>query len=412
MSLLFESVRESSNPTISLFASSATVRPTTVSGPRAKVVVLVDSLAQGGAERQALEVARRLPSVGFHTVLCTLRDDLAYGHLVPPTLRRYAIGTKNPFAIARKLRAFLLEEKPDVVHSFLDPSNFWNRLVAPGVGRPIVISSVRCRFMRPRFVVVEKLLARRCHAVVVNSVGIERELVRWQRVPASKIRRIGNFVDFERFRPLSEDVRQRVRSRHGLDGPVFFMPGRLSIMKHQLGLAMALGRLKRRGQLPPTARFLFAGRVSQGWTSQLFRLLVRRHGLDDQVRFLGPVTDIEEIYAAADWVILPSLWEGLPNAALEGHACERPLLLSHAANLDGIMADGETGFEFRSGHVEPMAQAILRALAMTAEDARAMGRAGRQRVMERFSNERVMNDLIALYAELLPRKIGSSPCVE
>ncbi len=375
-------------------------------GPRAKVVVLVDSLAQGGAERQALELARRLPSLGFHTVLCTLRADLAYGHLLPPTLRRHAIGTKNPLAIARRLRAFLREEKPDVVHSFLDPSNFWNRLIAPGVGRPIVVSSVRCRFMRPRFALVEKLLARRCHAVVVNSVGIERELVRWQRVPASKIRRIGNVVDFERFRPLSEDVRQRARSQHGLDGPVFFMPGRLSIMKHQLGLAMALGRLKRRGQLPPAARFLFAGRVSQGWTSRLFRLFVRRNGLDEQVRFLGPVTGIEEIYAAADWVILPSLWEGLPNAALEGHACERPLLLSHAANLDGIMADGETGFEFRSGHIEPMAEAIRRALVTPVDDARAMGRAGRQRVMERFGNERVMKDLVALYDELLPQRIG------
>jgi glycosyltransferase involved in cell wall biosynthesis len=124
------------------------------------------------------------------------------------------------------------------------------------------------------------------------------------------------------------------------------------------------------------------------------------------VRYLGPVAGIEEIYAAADWVILPSLWEGLPNAALEGHACERPLLLSHAANLDGIMADGETGFEFRTGAIEPLAQAIARALATPAEAAQAMGRAGRVRVLQRFSNEKVMNDLIALYHELLPRRMG------
>jgi glycosyltransferase involved in cell wall biosynthesis len=374
--------------------------------PRVKVVVLVDSLAQGGAERQALEVARRLPTDQFETVLCTLRDDLAYQHLLPSGLRRFVIGSKNPFAIARRLRAFLAEEKPEIVHSFLEPSNFWNRLVAPGVGRPIVISSVRCRLMRLRFAVVEKLLARRCHAVVVNSVGVERELVHWQRVPARKVRLIGNFVDFERFRPLSDDVRQRVRSSLGLAGPTFLMPGRITIMKHQLGLVAALGRLKRRGQLPPGARFLLAGRVSQGWTSRLFRHLVRRHGLQEHVHYLGPVAGIEEIYAAADWVILPSLWEGLPNAALEGHACERPLLLSHAANLDGIMAHGETGFEFRTGAIEPLAQAIARALGTPTEDAQAMGRAGRARVLQRFANQKVMNDLIALYHELLPLRMG------
>jgi glycosyltransferase involved in cell wall biosynthesis len=382
------------------------VNPSTDYRPRVKVVVMVDSLTQGGAERQALELARRLPAERFDTVLCTLRNDLAVGHFLPPGLRRFVIGSKNLWAIARRLREFLVEEKPDIVHSFLEPSNFWNRLVAPGAGRPIVVSSVRCRFMRPRFALVERLLARRCHAVVVNSVGVQRELVHWQRVPTGKIRVISNFVDFARFRPLSHEVRQRVRSSLGLQGPVFFMPGRITIMKHQLGLAAALGRLRRRGQLPPTARFLLAGRVSQGWTSWLFRQLVRRYRLEEHVRYLGPVAAIEEIYAAADWVILPSLWEGLPNAALEGHACERPLLLSHAANLDGIMANGETGFEFRTGAIEPLAQAIRRALATPAEEAQAMGSAGRRRVLERFANDKVMNDVVALYDELLPRRFG------
>jgi len=377
---------------------------------RIKVVVVVDSLAQGGAERQALEVVRRLPGDQFEAVLCTLREDLAYGHLLTPNLRRFVVGSKNPFTIARRLRAFLAAEKPDIVHSFLEPSNFWNRLVAPGVGHPIVISSVRCRFMRPRFAVMEKLLALRCQAVVVNSVGVARELVRFQRVPERKIRLVSNFVDFERFRPLPQETRERLRTQLGLDGTTFFMPGRISIMKHQLGLAVALGRLKQRGLLPATAQFLFAGRISQGWTSSLFRRLVRKHGLESHVRYLGPVAGIEEIYSAVDWVILPSLWEGLPNAALEGHACERPLLLSHAANLDGILAHGETGFEFASGYIEPMAQAIARALATPAEQAQAMGRAGRQRVLAQFANDKVMNHLIALYHELLSRRKGVTPC--
>jgi len=183
---------------------------------RVKVVVLVDSLAQGGAERQALEIARRLPEDRFDVALGTLREDLAYGHLLPERLRRFVIGQKNPFAIARRLRKYLEAEKPAVVHSLLEPSNFWNRLVSPRVGNPVVISSVRCRFMRPRFALVEKLLARRCHAVVANSVGIVRELVHWQRVPAAKIRLIGNFVDFERFRPLPAQIRERVRGELGL----------------------------------------------------------------------------------------------------------------------------------------------------------------------------------------------------
>ena len=202
-----------------------------------------------------------------------------------------------------------------------------------------------------------------------------------------------------------------MRSELGLSGPTFFMPGRISFMKHQIGLVMALGRLKRRGRLPESARFLLAGRISQGWNTRAFQYLVRQNGLGAHIRYLGPVTAIEEIYSAADWVVLPSLWEGLPNAALEGHACERPLLLSHAANLDGIMADGTTGFEFATGWIQPIADAIERALATPAEVAREMGRAGRQRLLERFSNQKVLGDLISLYDELLPLRKDSKSCV-
>jgi len=257
------------------------------SRPRVKVMVMVDSLTQGGAERQALEMARSLPAGRFDTVLCTLRDDLGGGYFLPPGLRRLVIGSKNPFTISRRLREFLAQEKPDIVHSFLEPSNFWNRLVAPGVGRPIVISSVRCRFMRPRFALVEKLLARRCHAVVVNSVGVQHELLRWQRVPAGKIRLIGNLVDFQRFRPLPDEVRQRVRSSLGLQGPTFLMPGRITIMKHQLGLVAALARLKRRHGLTP--RTLGA---DKGYFVASFLDTLRRRGIKPHVAC--PATPIKK----------------------------------------------------------------------------------------------------------------------
>jgi glycosyltransferase involved in cell wall biosynthesis len=68
------------------------------------------------------------------------------------------------------------------------------------------------------------------------------------------------------------------------------------------------------------------------------------------------------------------------------------------------MADGESGFEFRTGAIEPLVQAIRRALATPAEEARGMGSAGRRRVLENFGNEKVMSYLVALYDELLPQR--------
>jgi len=375
---------------------------------RLKVAIVVDSLIQGGAERQAAELAARLPRDRFDVVLCTLRDDDGYGYLVPAGLRRFVVRRPMLPSGFRDLGAFLRAERPDIVHSLLEPSNFWSRLVAPGAGRPVVISSVRCRLMRPRFALVERLLSARCDAVVVNSVGIARELTRFQRVPPAKIRIVPNLIDLDRFRPSPAGVRERVRRELGLDGPTFLLPGRISVMKHQVGAVAAFGRLKRRGELPANARLLLVGRGQMALVERAVRFLVRRHGLEEQVRRIPPVTAVEELYAAADWVLLPSLWEGLPNVALEGHACERPLLLSHAANLDGIVDDGATGYEFATGRVAPLADALRRALATPPERMRQMGVLGRQRLAARFAPEVVMGAVTGLYDELLARR-GRAP---
>ena len=51
------------------------------------------------------------------------------------------------------------------------------------------------------------------------------------------------------------------------------------------------------------------------------------------------------LYHAADALVMPSLWEGLPNAVLEAHASGLPAVVSHAANIDRLVLDGESGFE-------------------------------------------------------------------
>jgi glycosyltransferase involved in cell wall biosynthesis len=366
-----------------------------------KVFYLINSFALGGAERQMAELVRRLPRDRFEPVLGLLGPENAYAHLLPSDQPRYVLERGMlPFGL-RHLRTWLREEQPDIVHSFMERSNLWNRLLAPGIGRPVVVSSVRSRMMSPGYRLVEAWLARRADAVVVNSAGTREELVRWQRVPPDKIRIIHNILDFERFQPAEAALREAVRLRLGLGGRVFFVPGRISVSKHQLGLVMAVGRLKRRGRLPPDAMFLLAGRVFDGGVARALPALMRAQGVADRFRYLGPQKDMTELYAASNWVLLPSLYEGLPNAALEAHACARPLLMSHSANLDAIMEPGRTGLEFATGWVEPLAAALEEALAMPAARLEEMGRAGRTRVLARFDPARALQSVIDLYDELL-----------
>jgi L-malate glycosyltransferase len=371
-----------------------------------KVFYLIRSLAQGGAERQMAELVRRLPRDRYEPILGVLEPVNAYAHLLPQDQPRYVLQEGAP--LARTLRAWLEAERPDIVHSFMERSNFWSRLVAPRAGSPVIVTSVRGPLMDIAYRLVEKLLARRSDAIVVNSVAVRDELIRWQRVSPSKIRVIANIVDLGRFDGGDGDVRRRVRADLGLDGTAFLVPGRVHIVKNPVAVALGAALLKRERRLPPDVTFLFAGRLDHPVIRRATIAVSRRFGIGEQVGFLGPRTDIAALYAAVDWVMLASFAEGLSNAALEAHACGRPLVLTRGANPDGIMEDGVTGYECRAASIRSIATAIDRAIRTPPDRAAAMGRLGRDRVRRMFDPGASFQSVLDLYEELLSARARSA----
>jgi glycosyltransferase involved in cell wall biosynthesis len=371
-----------------------------------KVFYFVPSLVQGGSERQILELVRRVPPP-YEPVLGLHKDSIHYRDLLPAGQPKVILdGPDASFSLGsyRRLLAALRAERPTIFHSYLNPANFWGRLAALQAGVPVIISSVRARMMEPQYLLTERLLATRADAVVVNSLGIERELVQRAFVPRDRIRVVHNFLDLERFRPPTDAERVAARQRWQL-GPgqrALLMPGRISIQKHQLGLLLGLDRLAQRGQLPEDVVLLLAGRGRGAAYDRLTQLLCDLPRLRPQVRLLGNQTDVLSLYWAADVLCLPSLWEGLPNAALEGCACGLPALLSHAANLDGIVAAGDNGWEVSTGDHRALAELLRRqVLPASPEVLASMGQRGRQRMLDRFAPERVLDEMLTLYHERL-----------
>jgi hypothetical protein len=101
---------------------------------------------------------------------------------------------------------------------------------------------------------------------------------------------------------------------------------------------------------------------------------------------------------------MPSLYEGLPNAVLEAHACGLTAVVSHAANIDGIVVDGESGFEAPTFDLDALAEALARMLSLSADERRAMGARGRAHVAATFSVDRILEETVRLYDGLLAAK--------
>jgi glycosyltransferase involved in cell wall biosynthesis len=370
-----------------------------------KIFYFIPNLQQGGTERQILELIRNLPE-RFEPILCLYHDNIFFREELPPDQPRYVLGQeKMNLQGLLKLADILRDEKPDIVHSFRDKSNFWARVAALWAGMPIIISSCRNRMIQPRYLLVEKLLSDRCQAVLTNSEGVRRELTHLARVNPERIQVIHNILDIEFFRPPSEKERSEARERWRLTGdrPVLLLPGRIGLQKNQLAILLALNRLLDKNRIPEDTLLLLPGRKRDLGTASMVNILAKKARLREQVRFLGAQREMRSLYWAADMLVMPSLWEGLSNAALEACACGLPAILSHAANVDRVVEPGSTGIEVPTWSWTGLARALEKMLARSSAELRAMGLRGREHVAARFAPtpNHIVDRTVQVYDQLL-----------
>jgi glycosyltransferase involved in cell wall biosynthesis len=110
---------------------------------------------------------------------------------------------------------------------------------------------------------------------------------------------------------------------------------------------------------------------------------------------------------ALDAFAMPSIWEGFGLVLLEAMAASLPIVASRVATIPEVVIDGETGFLVPAGDPEALADALA-TLAANPERARAMGRAGSERLRRRFSVEKMVGDTELLYRELFEQRAAES----
>jgi glycosyltransferase involved in cell wall biosynthesis len=380
-----------------------------MNSPRHRILFVTPGLRQGGAERQLLELIRRLPD-RFEPVLCLFEDEeIHYREFLPPGQPRHVLGCRRPgWSGLRRLAKIIESEQPAILHTYRDRANLWTRVAMQlfGVRVPILITSVRNRGIDLLNLLTESAFADFTDRVLSNSVGVRDELSKWARVPESKLQVIPNFVDFEGFRPARNGERAAARRRFDLSASdrVLVLSGRISIQKHQLGLLGALRILRHSGRLPDHVRILLAGRERDRTYSRVVRSLIQRERLEGQVRLLGPISHMLDLYHAADAVILPSLYEGMPNAVIEAQACGLPVLVSRAANADGLVRAGESGLEVPTANRRALAEGLDRLFRASDIDLAAMGAKACASVSATLDNDALLCAFTSLYDELLTRR--------
>lgn len=130
-----------------------------------------------------------------------------------------------------------------------------------------------------------------------------------------------------------------------------------------------------------------------------------RAELDGRARMLGTRAPehMPAAYAEADVFCLPSWWEAMPLSVLEAMASGLPVVATDVGDVPRLVLDGRTGFVVPPRNPTSLAGALERLL-RDPQRASRMGKAGRDRVAERFSSAATVREMSLLYEQLKHRR--------
>lgn len=205
-------------------------------------------------------------------------------------------------------------------------------------------------------------------------------------VPPERVLRIPNGIDVTRF-GLSPTV--------GLERRwTFLFLGRLEDEKQPMLLLQSFFELLERHRCTSRDLRLIVG--GDGARLEDMKRFVREKGIGEQVRLLGRVDDVKDLYACANFFVLPSRNEGLSNALLEAMSCGLVAIASAVSGSTDALRHGVNGFLFPRDDPSALADCLEIAATMPDETWRAMRQAARRTIEEEFD----MNHVAARYVEL------------
>lgn len=293
----------------------------------------------------------------------------------------------TPKAGLLAMMAGFLAQVPCRIHWFT--GQVW--VTRQGVGRLILKSA-------------DRLIAALATSLLADSPSQRDFLVEQGVVRADKISVIADGsicgVDSERFCP-NEVASQQVRASFRIppEATVVLYLGRLNVDK---GLRELAGAMKTLGERFATVHWLFVG-PDEGNMADEIRLAASR--FSDRLHFQGFTTQPETFMAAADLFCLPSYREGFGSSILEAAAAGIPGVATRIYGLTDAVEDGVTGLLVPPRDVDALTNA-LSALLQDGSRRETMGKAARQRAVERFGALRIVEGLAAFLAERQGRRRG------
>ena len=383
-----------------------------------RVAYVVSRLDPGGAERQMLSLAERLPRDEFRVdFICLSAPGIYAPRALAAGARVFSIGAStperaSPFALAWHRSRMIIRyvnvirrNRYDILDAWMYPAYDLAALTRLFTGVPVVLAGRRnLGAPETRYGFLERAadaFARRlCDFTVANSQVAATRAIDQEHLDPRRVRVIRNGVEL--LEPLQAGHRDAVRGAWGAtaDEVVIGCVANYRSVKAQDLLIAAFGDVV---MARPNVRLVLVG---EGPERPRLERLIESGGLASRVLLQGREPEARRLTAAFDVVALTSRSEGLPNAMLEAAAAGCPVVATDVGGMREVVLDGVTGLLVPSGDRPALARALVR-LADDPALRERMGQAGRHHVELTFGMDRFVREFADLYREASARRAGS-----
>jgi glycosyltransferase involved in cell wall biosynthesis len=340
------------------------------------ILYMIDCLANGGAERQLVELIRRVDRSRFRPHLCTLNDsEKLYDELDVPKiiLGNARFGHHSMLKRLLALNRYVRDNRIHIIQTFFQDPFLLAAIVRP-FNRVRLVGTFRdLGFWRtPAENRKMRLAYPFFSGFIANSRAVKEHFVRADGIPEDKIEVIYNGFDFAA-------IPDTLRGNNSDDPPVVGIVANMNrpVKRVQDFIhAAALVKVK----VPRASFVIVGGGHLRGELEELASSL----GLSGSIRFTGRITNPLEVIRTFDVGVLTSETEGFSNAIIEYMACGVPIVATDTGGNPELVTEGENGYLVPVGNTERLSQRIVNLLADEAHRA-GIGERNREKIRSGFS---------------------------
>lgn len=354
------------------------------------ILIISTSLADGGMQRQLSIFLQNFDREKLHITLALLENSIDYAIPDDVPVIHLKRTRRLQLSFYYRLLRVLSDRRYQVINSKISGLNELVMLFCGILRKNNLILEIRSTNKQPYYKKMGVLfkIFRADWNVVCNSRQAVREVKNY--LPENtKVYYIGNGINADRFKRKQKLETTERRKRNLILGCV----GRITPLKNLEVVIKSLYEFR-----DTEVRLIVVGAISDDAYYTRLRNMEEQLGVETKIEWAGKQQDIVNYYNMIDLFVMPSFYEGTPNALLEAMSCECICLISKSANTDNFLGEE---FTFDEHNSRELTHKILIVKDMMREEQRQIGKNNRAFIIENYSIDNMVNKMTQLYYQIV-----------